>query len=101
MGLTEEQVRKIAGEVTEAFFGAHFRDYLRLAVNGGEGQFADAQGNALPLVRDEALLSRFDTLADVVAGHVGNHGRQDGAERIGDLTVSVDGKRGRIPVFKE
>lgn len=40
----------------------HFRKLLDLAVNGGQGQFADAYGNALPLVRDGDLLERVEML---------------------------------------
>ena len=35
---------------------ASFRKLLDLAVNGGPGAFTDAQGNPLPLVRDNALV---------------------------------------------
>lgn len=41
---------------------AHFRKLLNLAVNGGEGAFADAQGNPLPLIRDADLVERVAQL---------------------------------------
>lgn len=43
----------------------HFRKLLDLAMNGGHGQFADAYGVALPLVRDRDLLERVEALETV------------------------------------
>lgn len=41
---------------------AHFRRLLDLATNGGEGQFADADGNPLTLIRDRDMLARVEAL---------------------------------------
>lgn len=66
--MTEEQVRDIIrqeiAKVTQALAiddgeyvrVEHFRKLLDLAINGGTGQFTDAQGKPLPLIRDRALV---------------------------------------------
>jgi hypothetical protein len=42
----------------------HFRRLLELATNGGAGAFADAQGVALPLIRDRNVLQRLVSLEE-------------------------------------
>lgn len=39
---------------------AQFRKLLDLAINGGTGQFTDAQGKPLPLIRDRALIQAVE-----------------------------------------
>lgn len=60
--MTPDEITKIAQAAAEAFIGTNFRTYLDLALNGGPGQFADANGKPLPLVRDEDVVTRVAAL---------------------------------------
>lgn len=69
--MTKEEIEKLIDQRLALAFAvdnaddvrlAHFRKLLNLAVNGGEGAFADAQGKPLPLIRDVDLVNRVAEL---------------------------------------
>jgi hypothetical protein len=69
--MTKEEIEKIIDQRLALAFAvdnaddvrlAHFRRLLNLAVNGGDGAFADAQGKPLPLIRDADLVERVAAL---------------------------------------
>ena len=67
--MTKEEIEKLIDQKLALAFAVdnaddvrlvHFRRLLDLAINGGEGAFADAQGRPLPLIRDRALIKAVE-----------------------------------------
>lgn len=67
--MTKDEIEKLIDQKLALAFAVdnaddvrlvHFRRLLDLAINGGEGAFADAQGRPLPLIRDRALIKAVE-----------------------------------------
>jgi len=68
--MTKEEIEALVSAKVNAALSAQFRPLLGLAINGGPGQYADSQGNPLPLVRDEALLAAHKAQAQALTDHI-------------------------------
>ena len=90
--MTPEQIEALVNARVDAALAGQFRLLLNLAINGGPGQYTDAQGNPLPLIRDRALVTALDE-------HIANHAPGRG-EPIGYFTVQLAGKSAHIPFYE-
>ncbi len=59
--MTADEVQALIDKAITAYH-VKLPGYLDLAVNGGPGQFADSNGNPVPLVEDKALTNRVTAL---------------------------------------
>lgn len=54
--MTKDEIEALVNQRVDAALAAQFRTLLNLAINGGVGEYTDANGNPLPYIRDEALV---------------------------------------------
>ena len=75
--MTKEEIEALVNKRVDAALSAQFRPLLELAINGGPGQYTDAQGNPLPLIRDQGLIE-----------HIQNHPPASGMITITGATIT-------------
>ena len=75
--MTKEEIEALVNARVDAALSAQFRKLLDLAINGGPGQYTDAQGNPLPLIRDKGLIE-----------HIQNHPPASGMITITGATIT-------------
>ena len=76
--MTKEEIEALVNKRVDAALSAQFRKLLDLSLNGGEGQYADGDGNPLPLIRVKALDEHVANHRAGVTGPVQDHTHEGG-----------------------